>query len=75
MSTKAIKGVRLSFTRTFTRGLFETMTHKDSLWFTSKTRALQWVRAVNANNRNGEVDYRVKVDDIKHGVDCLERFQ
>lgn len=75
MSTKAIKGVRLSFTRTFTRGLFENMTHNDSLWFTSKTRALQWVRAVNANNRKGEVDYRVKVDGIESGVDGLERFR
>jgi hypothetical protein len=51
------------------------MTHNDSLWFTSKTRALQWVRAVNANNRKGEVDYSVKVDGIESGVDGLERFR
>lgn len=49
----------LAFTREFTRGNLEGLTHEDNVGFCRAADADEWVASVNAANACGKIDYRV----------------
>lgn len=59
MNTKSAYPARLYFTKFFTDGLLKGMRVEDDMGFVTAGDAMQWVRAVNAKNADGRLEYRV----------------
>jgi hypothetical protein len=51
----------MEFKKTFTHGYLKGTLHTDTLSFVDIPTAERWARGVNANNKHGDVNYKVKV--------------
>lgn len=56
---KKIYPVTLSFTKRFTRGLLEGLTHSDTLRFVDVESACRWIAGVTENSSKKRLDYRL----------------